>query len=144
MAIEKLNMRQVERLRRPGYHNDGGGLYLKVNERGSKSWVFRFRVAGRLRQMGLGSASTFSLKEAREHARAARQQRYAGIDPIEARRASRQATAVQRAATMTFRGCAEAYIAAHRAGWKNGKHAAQWAATLATYAYPVIGGLPVA
>jgi integrase len=144
MAIEKLNMRQVERLRRPGYYNDGGGLYLRVTEDGNKSWVFRFRLtSGRLRQMGLGSANTFSVKEAREHARAARQQRYAGIDPIEARREQRQGAAVRRAAAMTFRECAEAYIAAHSPAWKNPRHAAQWPATLTTYAYPIVGALPV-
>jgi integrase len=145
MAIEKLSVRQVERLLRPGYYNDGGGLYLKIDERGNRSWVFRFRLSsGRLRQMGLGGLSTFSLKEAREHARAARQQRYAGIDPIEARRAERQGALVRRAATMTFKQCAEAYIAAHSTSWKNPKHAAQWPATLTTYVYPVIGELPVA
>ncbi|MGA8550957.1 MAG: hypothetical protein WB678_12045 [Stellaceae bacterium] len=41
---------------------------------------------------------------------------------------------------MTFKQCAGAYI---EAGWKNPKHAAQWPSTLATYVYPVFGGLPV-
>jgi integrase len=44
---------------------------------------------------------------------------------------------------VTFRHCAEAYIASHEAGWRNEKHAAQWSATLATYAEPIIGGLSV-
>ena len=39
--------------------------------------------------------------------------------------------------------CAERYIAAHRAGWRNAKHANQWTVTLKTYAYPVFGELPV-
>ena len=47
------------------------------------------------------------------------------------------------AKAMTFRQCAEAYIDAHKASWSNAKHAAQWPATLATYAYPIFGDLPV-
>ena len=45
---------------------------------------------------------------------------------------------------MTFDQCAAAYFKAHRAGWRNAKHAAQWETTLATYASPVLGKLPVA
>lgn len=45
---------------------------------------------------------------------------------------------------MTFDQCAEAYITAHRPSWKNAKHADQWTNTLATYASPVFGQLPVA
>jgi integrase len=44
---------------------------------------------------------------------------------------------------MTFKACAVAYIEAHRAEWKNSKHAQQWENTLTTYAYPVFGDLPV-
>jgi integrase len=44
---------------------------------------------------------------------------------------------------VTFRQCAEQFIEAHKAGWSNAKHAAQWKSTLTTYAYPIIGGLPV-
>ena len=44
---------------------------------------------------------------------------------------------------MTFRQCAEAYLAAHESSWKNAKHRAQWTSTLARYAYPVFGSLPV-
>jgi integrase len=44
---------------------------------------------------------------------------------------------------MTFKQCAEAYIKAHRAGWRNPRHAAQWPQTFEAYVYPVFGGLPV-
>ena len=44
---------------------------------------------------------------------------------------------------MTFKQCAETYIEAHKAGWQNAKHVAQWGSTLNTYAYPIIGSLPV-
>jgi integrase len=70
-------------------------------------------------------------------------QRHDGIDPIEARRAGRQQLRLDAAKAITFKECASRYIAAHRAGWRNAKHAAQWEATIETYADPVIGGLPV-
>ena len=44
---------------------------------------------------------------------------------------------------MTFNQVRRSYITAHRAGWRNDKHAGQWEATLATYAAPVIGAMPV-
>lgn len=93
--------------------------------------------------MGLGPLALYGLKEAREKALEARRLRHEGIDPIEARRAARMKVLADAAKTITFKQCAEAFIKAHRAGWRNAKHAAQWAATLATYAEPIIGALPV-
>jgi integrase len=69
--------------------------------------------------------------------------RHAGIDPIETRLAGRAWERLEAAKSITFKQCAEGYMKAHRAGWRNAKHAAQWEATLATYAEPIIGGLPV-
>ena len=110
---------------------------------GSKSWVYRFALEGKLRDMGLGPYPDISLAEARERAMAQRKMRLDGRDPIEARNASRVAARLNAAKPMTFAECAEAYIAAHRAGWRNSKHAAQWTATLVTYVNPVFGELPV-
>jgi integrase len=148
--IEKLDANKIKRLKQPGYYGDGGGLWLRIGPTGAKSWVFRYRVGGgngvvgRQREMGLGSCDTFNLFEARERARAMRQERDAGVDPIEKRRAERTALIVATAKAMTFRQCAEAFIESHEAGWRNAKHAAQWSATLATYVYPHFGALPVA
>ncbi|WP_018263399.1 tyrosine-type recombinase/integrase [Methylobacterium sp. WSM2598] len=140
----KLTAISVAKLKTPGMYGDGGGLWLQVTGKGAKSWLFRFTLRGRARAMGLGSASTFSLAEAREKALACRKLCAEGLDPIEVRKVQRQDAAVASARTMTFCQCAEAYIAAHKVGWRNAKHAAQWAATLETYAYPVFGELPVA
>jgi integrase len=93
--------------------------------------------------MGLGSLALYGLQEARGKALDARRLRHEGIDPIETRRANRLRERLEAARAMTFRQCAESYIASHRAGWRNPKHAAQWEATLTTYAYPAIGTLPV-
>jgi integrase len=98
---------------------------------------------GRAREMGLGSYPAISLSDAREAALAARRLKALGQDPVAVRESERQQKAAEAAKSVTFRYCAEAYIAARKAAWKNKKHADQWTATLETYAYPVMGGLPV-
>ena len=134
----------VGRATKPGMYSDGGGLYLRIGPTGAKSWVFRFRTDGKLRDMGLGPLHTFSLAEARAKALECRKLRYDGADQLHARQAARQVAKLESAKAMTFQQCADAYIEAHRAGWENEKHGAQWAATLAAHVYPVFGELPVA
>jgi integrase len=124
-------------------HTDGGGLYLQVTKGGARTWIYRFMLNRRAREMGLGPLHTVSLAEAREKARECRKLRLEGIDPIEARKAKRAEERLAEATAMTFQECAEAYIAAHKAGWKSPKHAKQWPSTLETYVYPVFGALPV-
>ncbi len=139
----KLTALGVAKLKNPGMYGDGGGLWLQVTGKGAKSWIFRFTLRGKSREMGLGSAATFSLAEARDKALTCRKLCYEGIDPIEMRRGQRQDAAIEAAKAITFRSCAEQYIDSHKAGWRNAKHAAQWTATLETYVYPVFGDLPV-
>ena len=139
-----LTVKRVERLKQPGRYLDGRGLYLQVLSKSNRSWLLRFQRDGRERWMGLGSVHDFSLDEARERARKARQQLKDGIDPLDARRADKAARALEAAKTMSFRQCAEAYIAANRGAWKNAKHGGQWTNTLLTYVYPHIGNLPAA
>jgi integrase len=129
-------------------HADGGGLYLQVTagkEEGqlNKSWLFRFALAGRERQMGLGSLNTVGLAEARDAAEQCRKLLKEGKDPIEVRDADRAAQQTTKAKSVTFDWCAMAFMAAHEAGWRNVKHRQQWHNTLATYAGPIIGNLPV-
>ena len=88
---------------------------------------------------GSGSVRLVGLHEARGKALDARRLHYERIDPIDARRAAREQERLKAARAMTFKQCAEHYIEAHRAGWRNAKHAAQWEATLTTYAEPIIG-----
>ncbi|MNF32184.1 Prophage CP4-57 integrase [compost metagenome] len=144
----KLNPKQVENLTEPGTYEDGDGLRLVVKVTGRKSWVLRFQLNGKRREMGLGSFPKVSLKAARLEASAKRAQLLAGTDPLTARDAEREVLrASQRAATakaVTFKDAAADYIAAHRAGWKNVKHAQQWENTLATYVEPIIGELSTA
>src|SRR3954452_24906677 len=124
--------------------HDGGGLYLRIAPTGAKSWVFRFQIAGKRRDMGLGPYPDVTLAKAREKAAAHRAQRRDGMDPIQAKQAAQQAQRIAEAQGRTFRKVAEEYIARNEAGWRNAKHRQQWRNTLATYVHPVIGTLPVA
>lgn len=126
-----------------GWHNDGRGLYLRV--RGdSRNWAFRYRdrVTGKLREMGLGGYPALSLSEARVKAEELRGTLSKGTDPLRARREAEAAARVDAARDRTFGDCAVSYIAAHAAGWRNAKHAAQWRSTLDTYAAKLLP-LPV-
>jgi len=142
---KELKALEVARLTKPGLHNVGGvsGLSLHIVPTGARTWILRVMVAGKRREMGLGSFPTVTLAGAREAARLARAKIESGIDPIEEKRAQKSALAASRASAQTFQQCAEAYIAAKESGWKNAKHADQWRNTLATYAYPVMGNLLV-
>jgi integrase len=142
-SLAKLSPIRVGKIKEPGLYSDGGGLYLQVTQSGARSWIFMFRINGREREMGLGPVHTISLADARQKATECRRLRLDGIDPIEARRADRDKAKLEAATAMTFKACAEAYIEAHKAGWRNEKHAAQWPSTLESYAYPVFGSLPV-
>src|SRR5471030_992215 len=144
LQVNKLSALSISRARAPGYYFDGAGLVLQVSRSGSRSWIFRYVVAGKRHEMGLGSLQTVDLARARKRAKECRAALLDGLDPLEARRAARAADALARARLMTFDQCATAYIQAHRGGWKSAKHAAQWETTLAAYVSPVIGVLPVA
>jgi integrase len=141
--VKKLSAILVSKLSSPGHYGDGDGLWLQISGSGSKSCVFRFTLAGRSREMGLGGLNAVSLTIARERARECRLLLTEGKDPIVARNANRTASALSRARAKTFDQCAAAYISAHRSSWKSAKHAAQWETSLANYASPVFGALPV-
>jgi len=145
----------------PGMYADGGGLYLCIGAptakalakdpkaRGAASWIFRYMRDRRPHEMGLGPLRDIGLKEARERAAARRRELLDEQDPMElhsrrAKKARRERERQeQEARSMTFRRCAEGYIAANEAAWKNPVHRKQWPATLAAYVYPVFGDLPV-
>jgi integrase len=128
----------------PGRHADGLGLYLVVGKGGSRSWIFRYRAHGRLRDCGLGAVHTVSLKMARERALDCRRSRIVGVDPIDERKARRQYEKFKAARTMTFAQAAEQYITANRAGWHGQKSELQWRQSLADHVFPLLGSLSVA
>ena len=142
--IDRLTDRTIKAKKEKGYYADGDGLYLQVSTTGAKSWIFRFKSKGKARDMGLGGFPSVSLSEARQKAKDARKHRDEGNDPIAARAAAEAQKRLAEARGTTFRECAEQLIASNENGWKNAKHRQQWRNTLATYAYPVLGDVPVA
>ncbi len=139
----KLNALTARRLVEPGRYGDGGGLYLQVRDSERRSWLFRFMIAGRAREMGLGPFPDVPLAEAREAATEARRQLRAGVDPLEARTAAKAATRAAQVAELTFGQVVDRYLAAHEASWRNAKHRAQWRSTLDAYAAPTLGTLAI-
>ncbi len=141
---ERLSALKVAGLRQPGYFADGANLYFRVAQSGAVGWIFRFTSQGRTRDMGLGAYPEISLATARKLAEKCRELTKQGLDPIEQRRTERAAQRVAAAKTLAFGECVRQYIEDHEAGWRNAKHRAQWKNTLAAYALPVFGKLPVA
>lgn len=135
--MAKLTDRLVRSLKEDGRFGDGKGLYF-VRRGGSTTWHLRWMTAGKAREMSLGSYPEVGLAEARDRAMEARRAIKAGVDPVAAR--------VEQKGTVahTFRKSADDYIAAHRPGWRNDKHAAQWRATLDQYVMPILGDKDVA
>jgi hypothetical protein len=135
----------------PGRYGDGAGLYLLVRSDQLKFWIFRYTVRGRMRELGLGpaaGAAAISLADVRPKARALHNMVREGRDPLAERAAAKAAaTAAAQEAQVrgkTFRQVADLYVAAHEATWRNAKHRQQWGNTLASYAFPHFGELPVA
>jgi integrase len=145
--ILRLSAMAVTRASKSGLYPDGAGLYLRVSRNGSKSWAFRFTLKGKPREMGFGGLTKVSLADARKKATDARLLLSDGHDPLthrqqeETRRAVAEKLAAAR--SMSFDRCAEAYVNAHEASWRNDKHRQQWRNTLATYVSPVFGSVPV-
>jgi integrase len=141
-ALTALDVRN----RPSGLHQDGAvaGLYLRVTDTGARGFLLRFMLAGRRRDMWLGSTSELTLAEARDQARAQRQRIKAGSDPVEDRIAERQRSRRERALTeWTFERAAKEVHADLLPGWKNPKHGDQWINTLTAYVFPKLGAKPV-
>jgi len=129
----------------PGLYADGGNLYLQVTVNGesvSRSWIFRFAIGGKRREMGLGPVHTVTLKDARAKAAELRKLVYEGRDPIAERDAQKAALAAATAKRMTFDECAASYSRAHSPKW-SAKHAYQWGSAMTRFASPALGKLPV-
>lgn len=122
-----------------GQHAAGNGLYCQVNSVKNGSWVYRYKIDGKTKRMGLGSTAVISLAEARLIAAEQRALIAQGIDPIVHRRQIKLEKLNKKSELITFDRVADDYIAAQRSSWTNEKHTQQWINTLATYVSPVIG-----
>lgn len=144
---KEMGALEVAALKTPGLYFVGGvqGLALQVTPALARSWTLRAVVGGKRRDMGLGSYSPsgITLAKARTAALEARELIKQGVDPIQRQQEAQSALRASMAEALTFKECAEKYIKAHAAGWKNAKHQQQWRNTLVQHAYPVFGELLV-
>ena len=135
-AVESSKLSEKDGKPIPKLIADGGGLYLRTAPAGdgvSRSWVFKFKLSGKMREMGIGAYPVVTLADARERATEHRKLVAQGIDPIEQRKASQAAAQQPEKRVITFADAATSYIDGKADGWKNEKHVAQWRNTLATY-----------
>ncbi|TRZ66032.1 MAG: DUF4102 domain-containing protein, partial [Rhodocyclaceae bacterium] len=121
--IKILTARQIDTLP-SGFHSDGGNLYLRVRDTGARSWVFRYKLSGKVIELGLGPVADRSLAQAREAAAKMRTAVTEGKDPAPLAKVKRDPTAT------TFKDYAVALIESKSAGWRNVKHVQQWGNTL--------------
>jgi integrase len=142
---EEKSALAVKRLKAPGLHAVGGapGLRLQVTAAGAKSWVLKFSLAGRRREMGLGGFAGVTLAEARQKAKAARDLLDRGVDPVAEREAARSAELAERTAQITFQKAFERFVVAHAPVWTNAKHRWQWEQTIVAHALPTLGPMLV-
>ena len=143
-VAKELSALEVKNLP-PGGHAVGGvsGLNLEVTSTGGKTWILRVRTGSKRREIGLGGYPSTTLAEARVKARETRDAIGKGQDPVADRQAAKAAMLAQQATLKTFEWCAATYIVSLKDQWKNPKHRQQWENTLAQYAGPIIGKMPV-
>jgi integrase len=138
-----LSETRANKISKPGRYTDGRNLYLKITKGGSRSWQFRYELHGRERVMGLGACDDFTLEEAREKARLARQLLWEGIDPLEKLHERRAEHARNAAKLVTFEEATDRYLDFHRKKWTHARYRNDQIQKLKTYAFPIIGKLMV-
>lgn len=130
-ALNRLSAVQAAKIKVPGRHSDGGGLYLFIDPHGRRRWIFMYTRAGKRTELGLGSGRDLSLANARTEATKLREVLAMGGDPKVERQKDEHIP--------SFGAWADAYVEAMRPSWRNAKHAAQWTMTLTKYAKPIRG-----
>lgn len=144
--LTDLKARKVKPGDKPLADGTVTGLRLIPSKKsGQGKWQFRFvsPVTAKRRDMGLGTFPEVQIATVRKAALAARQLISTGIDPVEDKRA-RQSEITNKQTVVTFKDAALIVHTELKPSWKNAKHADQWLNTLKTYAFPILGNIPVA
>lgn len=142
---KEMSQLEFRRLKRPETGSRmfavGGvsGLHLNLTATGARSWILRTMVTGKRKDIGIGSAHEVGLGQARDRARAVKDQIWRGEDPVR----SRKALEAAEARNLTFSEAVKKYLDSKLSEFKNLKHRQQWENTLATYATPIIGELSI-
>lgn len=137
----ELNAPEVAAISAPGTHAVGGvtGLCLQVTTASARSWLLRITVDQRRREFGLGDFPTVTVLGARDKVRALRERIGAGTDPALQRRTASAARRVAASRTVTFKACAEAFLAAELANGRDARYAASVLRELERLAFPQLG-----
>ena len=149
MVLHLLTQAKLDKITCKGKYHDGGGLYLEVSAKGTKSWTYRYGVLiddgkRKDRNFGLGPYPRVSLAEARaDHRFWSERRRKEGIDPLLTRDAEKRARKLEASKSTTFRECAEGYLEARKPSWTSRYHA-DAKRKLELFAYPTWGDHPVA
>ncbi|KTT98146.1 integrase [Sphingomonas yabuuchiae] len=134
-ALNKLTARQVASIKKPGRYADGGGLYFRITNAGSKSWVFMVTQGGKRIEIGLGRVIDRPLAAARQLAQQMREAMAEGKDPRSVLADALPAQPAEPAPTpLTFGEFADQYIASVEDGWKSPIHRQQWRSSLRDHA----------
>ncbi len=138
--MRTLTNKKIEEICQKGSHYDGDGLKLRVDENLNKNWIVRYQIYGKRREIGLGKYPFISLKDARQKLFNIKKMIYDGIDPLEIKK---ELQLQKQKKKITFQEMCEEFINTFQVEWTNKKQKQQWTNTLKTYAYPVIGKLPL-
>ncbi len=138
--MRTLTNKKIEEIFEKGNHYDGDGLKLRVDKNLNKNWIVRYQIDGKTREIGLGKHPFISLKDARQKLFNIKKMIYDGIDPLELKK-ERQLQKQNK--KITFQEMCEEFINTFQVEWTNKKQKQQWTNTLKTYAYPIIGKLPL-
>lgn len=143
--VKELSAKQVRDLSKIGYHSVGGvaGLKLQIASETARSWILRTMIGSKRREIGLGGFPEVTLSMARDKAREIKEQIRQGLDPVAEKKAVRLALIKEQNRSATFEQLAADAFNVKQQEFRNPKHASQWITTLQTYAFPVIGKLPV-
>ena len=139
----KLSVLKIKSIDKKGLYSDGYGLYLQVSKGLTKTWIVRYKSKEKAKSayLGLGSLKAVSLAEARKKAIEIKRLLLEGKDPLAEKNKAKEE--LSKSKRHLFKDCAESYIKTHELEWKNKKHKYQWSQTLSTFAYPIMGHLPV-
>jgi integrase len=141
--INRLTDLKIKQIKAPGLYPDGAGLYLQVSKTLTRSWLRRYMFDGAAHYMGLGPYPLVGIAEARRKNEDARRLQVDGIDPLERRKADRDARAVEKAKSKLFNECFESWVKIRSPGWSKKSEQVR-RGQYATYIKPVLGHLPIA
>lgn len=138
-ALNRLSALAVKNATEGKYY-DGGGLFLRVDANGTARWVYRFRLHGRQREMGLGSRGAVTLANARAERDRWRTLIAQGHDPIRQREKDAREQAMERPTLETV---ALSCFDARKATLKGGGKAGRWLSPLTLHVIPKLGKTPI-